>query len=165
MKGKEAAVSTPVAELVSVSHRYGKVAALSGVTLALGAGQVPALLGPNGAGKTTAVSLLTGLLRPTRGEARLFGIDPRSMPARRRMGVMLQGSRVPETLTVREHLHQGSSTCSTCRPRSRADCGCRTRCCRARSRRSRRSCRSITSAGSRSRLSAFSRIGVQLVGR
>jgi ABC-2 type transport system ATP-binding protein len=98
-------VSTSVAELASISHRYGKVAALSDVTLALRAGQVTALLGPNGAGKTTAVSLLTGLVRPTSGEARLFGTDPRSMPARRRMGVMLQVSRVPETLTVREHLH------------------------------------------------------------
>jgi len=97
-------VSLPVAELVSVSHSYGKVAALSGVTLALQPGQVTALLGPNGAGKTTAVSLLTGLLKPTAGEARLFGADPRSMAARRRMGVMLQVSRVPETLTLREHL-------------------------------------------------------------
>jgi ABC-2 type transport system ATP-binding protein len=94
----------PVAELVSVSHSYGKVSALSGVTLGLNAGQVTALLGPNGAGKTTAVSLLTGLMRPTAGQARLFGADPRSMPARRRMGVMLQVSRVPETLTIREHL-------------------------------------------------------------
>ena len=96
---------TPVAELVSVSHRYGKVDALTDVTLALHAGQVTALLGPNGAGKTTAVSLLAGLQRPTSGEARLFGSDPRTMPARRRMGVMLQIARVPETLTVREHLH------------------------------------------------------------
>src|SRR5262245_23772875 len=94
----------PVAELVSVSHSYGKVSALNGVTLGLNPGQVTALLGPNGAGKTTAVSLLTGLMRPTAGQARLFGADPRSMPARRRMGVMLQVSRVPETLTIREHL-------------------------------------------------------------
>src|SRR5690242_4486624 len=95
---EEVAVSQPVAELVSVSHSYGKVAALSGVTLAFKPGQVTALLGPNGAGKTTAVSLLTGLLMPTAGQARLFGADPRSMAARRRMGVMLQVSRVPETL-------------------------------------------------------------------
>jgi ABC-2 type transport system ATP-binding protein len=94
----------PSAELVSVSHSYGKVSALSGVSLALEPGQVTALLGPNGAGKTTAVGLLTGLLKPTAGQARLFGADPRSMAARRRMGVMLQVSRVPETLTIREHL-------------------------------------------------------------
>jgi ABC-2 type transport system ATP-binding protein len=102
-------VSSAVAELISVSHHYGAVAALSDISLALHAGQVTALLGPNGAGKTTAVSLLTGLLRPTRGQVRLFGGDPQSLPARRRIGVMLQVSKVPETLTVREHLTLFSS--------------------------------------------------------
>jgi ABC-2 type transport system ATP-binding protein len=102
-------VTSPVAELISVSHRYQDVAALSDVSLALHAGQVTALLGPNGAGKTTAVSLLTGLLRPSAGQARLFGGDPQSLPARRRIGVMLQVSKVPETLTVREHLTLFSS--------------------------------------------------------
>jgi ABC-2 type transport system ATP-binding protein len=92
-----------------VSHRYGKVAALTDVSLALHPGQVTALLGPNGAGKTTAVSLLTGVARPTSGVARLFGGAPQAMAGRRRMGVMLQVSRVPETLTVREHVHLFSS--------------------------------------------------------
>ncbi len=76
-----------VAELLDVSHRYGSVTALTDVSLSLEAGQVTALLGPNGAGKTTAVSLLTGLARPTDGQARLFGGDPQShgrAPAHRR---------------------------------------------------------------------------------
>lgn len=102
-------MGSPVAELVRVSHRYGNVAALTDVSLSLDAGQVTALLGPNGAGKTTAVSLLTGLSRPTGGQARLFGGDPQSLSARRRIGVMLQVSKVPETLTVREHLTLFSS--------------------------------------------------------
>ena len=106
---KGALVTSPVAELISVSHRYEAVAALSDVSLALHAGQVTALLGPNGAGKTTAVGLLTGLLTPTTGRARLFGGAPRSLPARRRIGVMLQVSKVPETLTVHEHLTLFSS--------------------------------------------------------
>ena len=98
-----------VAHLDSVTHRYENVTALADVTLSLGAGQVTALLGPNGAGKTTIVRLLTGLARPTQGQAQLFGGDPRAMAGRRRMGVMLQISRVPETLTVREHVHLFSS--------------------------------------------------------
>jgi ABC-2 type transport system ATP-binding protein len=106
---KGAAVTTSVAELDSVTHRYGSIAALSGVSLSLHAEQVTAVLGPNGAGKTTAVGLLTGLLRPTEGRARLFGGDPQSLPARRRIGVMLQVSKVPETLTVHEHLTLFSS--------------------------------------------------------
>ena len=101
-------MATP-ASLASVTHRYDSVTALADVTLSLHAGQVTALLGPNGAGKTTIVRLLTGLARPTLGQARLFGGDPRAMAGRRRMGVMLQISRVPETLTVREHVHLFSS--------------------------------------------------------
>jgi len=106
-------VATPVAELLNVSHRYGSVTALTHVSLSLEPGVVTALLGPNGAGKTTAVSLLTGLARPTSGQARLFGGDPQSLEARRRIGVMLQVSKVPETLTVREHLTLFSSYYAT----------------------------------------------------
>ena len=95
---------TPVATLEDVTHRYASTDALSQVTLALAPRQVTALLGPNGAGKTTIVRLLTGLARPTVGSATLFGGDPHSVAARRRLGVMLQVGRVPETLTVREHV-------------------------------------------------------------
>ena len=98
-----------VAELSGVTHRYGSVIALTDVSLSLAPGQVTALLGPNGAGKTTVVRLLTGLTRPSQGKAHLFGGDPQAMTGRRRMGVMLQIARVPETLTVREHVHLFSS--------------------------------------------------------
>jgi ABC-2 type transport system ATP-binding protein len=94
-----------VAELKSVTKRYGAVTALHDLTLGLEEGRVTALLGPNGAGKTTAVKLLLGLTRPTSGSATLFGRDPGSPEARRRTGVMLQVSKVPETLRVREHVH------------------------------------------------------------
>ncbi|HXW07865.1 MAG TPA: ABC transporter ATP-binding protein [Vicinamibacterales bacterium] len=93
-----------IAELHAVTKRYGDLTALRDVSLALEAGQVTSVLGPNGAGKTTAVKLLIGLTRPTRGTARLFQTEPRSVAARRRTGVMLQISKVPETLTVREHI-------------------------------------------------------------
>ncbi len=99
----------PVASLDGVTHRYGAVEALSNVSLTLSAGQVTALLGPNGAGKTTIVRLLTGLARPTAGTATLFGGNPQSVAARRQLGVMLQVARVPEVLTVREHIHLFSS--------------------------------------------------------
>ncbi len=62
------------------------------------------MLGPNGAGKTTAISCMLGLMKPTHGEARLFGRTPRDSASRMRVGTMLQISGVPETLTVREHL-------------------------------------------------------------
>jgi ABC-2 type transport system ATP-binding protein len=65
-------------------------------------GELVAMLGPNGAGKTTAISLMTGLRRPDRGTARLFGLDPRDLRARSRMGVMLQESGIPMALKVTE---------------------------------------------------------------
>jgi ABC-2 type transport system ATP-binding protein len=99
----------PMAELRRAVKRYGPVTALSGVDLAVQPGEVVALLGPNGAGKTTAVQLLLGLVRPSEGEARLFGLDPRRADARMRVGAMLQISKVPETLKVKEHVHLISS--------------------------------------------------------
>jgi ABC-2 type transport system ATP-binding protein len=94
-----------IAELRGVTKNYGAVTALRNVTLGLEDGRVTAILGPNGAGKTSAVRLLLGLTRPTSGQVALFGKDPREAEARRRTGAMLQIAKVPETLTVREHVH------------------------------------------------------------
>ncbi|HEY0513222.1 MAG TPA: ABC transporter ATP-binding protein [Thermoanaerobaculia bacterium] len=99
----------PVAELRRAVKRYGAVTALAGIDFAVRPGEVVALLGPNGAGKTTAVQLLLGLARASAGEARLFGGDPRRTEARVRTGAMLQVSKVPETLKVREHVDLVSS--------------------------------------------------------
>jgi len=99
----------PVTELRRAVKRYGAVTALAGIDFEVRPGEVVALLGPNGAGKTTAVQLLLGLARPNAGEARLFGVEPRRAEARMRTGAMLQVSKVPETLKVREHIHLVSS--------------------------------------------------------
>jgi ABC-2 type transport system ATP-binding protein len=93
-----------VATLESVVKRYGATAALRGLDLVLRRGEVVALLGPNGAGKTTAVRLLLGLVSPNAGRVRVLGRDPRAARARTRIGAMLQVARVPEALTVREHI-------------------------------------------------------------
>jgi ABC-2 type transport system ATP-binding protein len=94
----------PVARLHSVTKRYGATTALDNFSLELHAGEVVALLGPNGAGKTTAVRLLLGLISPNAGSVRVLGRDPRDADARTRIGAMLQISRVPEMLRVREHI-------------------------------------------------------------
>ena len=98
-----------IAELRQAGKRYGSVTALDGFDLQVREGEVVALLGPNGAGKTTAVQILLGLARASSGSARLFGLDPRHPEARVRTGAMLQVSKVPETLKVREHLELVSS--------------------------------------------------------
>jgi ABC-2 type transport system ATP-binding protein len=96
------ATAEVVATLTAASKQYGKVVALDGIDLEVRRGEVFALLGPNGAGKTTAISLLLGLMRPDAGSARLFGMAPELLDARRRIGAMLQTSGVPETLTIGE---------------------------------------------------------------
>jgi ABC-2 type transport system ATP-binding protein len=97
-------ISTEVATLSNVYKSYRNINAPQGVTLHIRSGEVLALLGPNGVGKTTVISLLLGLIRPTKGEVKLFGGDPKSFVSRSRTGVMLQISGVPETLKVKEHL-------------------------------------------------------------
>src|ERR1700728_3053215 len=96
--------SRTVARLHSVTKRYGQTTALDHFSLTLHAGEVVALLGPNGAGKTTAVRLLLGLISAHAGSVRVIGRDPRDSDARTRIGAMLQVSRVPEMLRVREHI-------------------------------------------------------------
>jgi len=98
--------ATPLATLERAGKRYGAVQALDGVDLAIHAGEVLALLGPNGAGKTSAISLLCGLRAPSAGRALLFDQDPRAPAARRRLGVMLQATDLPDALTVAELLRQ-----------------------------------------------------------
>jgi len=95
-------VSGPAVELTGASKRYGDVLAVDNVTLAINAGELVAMLGPNGAGKTTSIHLMLGLRNPTAGKARLFGLDPKDLKARSRIGVMLQESGVPGMLRVEE---------------------------------------------------------------
>ncbi len=65
----------PAIEVRGVSKRYGAVQALDGITLAIPRGELFGLLGPNGAGKSTLINILTGLVRRSAGEARIFGYD------------------------------------------------------------------------------------------
>jgi ABC-2 type transport system ATP-binding protein len=93
-----------VAELGAATKRFGAVTALDRVSLAIDEGNVLALLGANGAGKTTAIALLLGLRVPDEGWARLFGLEPRRVEARRRIGVVPQEVAFPPTLRVCEVL-------------------------------------------------------------
>jgi ABC-2 type transport system ATP-binding protein len=85
---------------------YGDVQALRGVDLQVDAGRIFGLLGPNGAGKTTAVRILTTLLPPDAGTARVAGFDVSREGARvrERIGLAGQYAAVDENLTGFENL-------------------------------------------------------------
>jgi ABC-type multidrug transport system ATPase subunit len=100
--GADIATGDILAALSDVSKRYGKTVALNGLSLDIRRGELLAVLGPNGAGKSTAISLLLGLLEPDAGSARLFGLEPERIEARRRVGVMMQEVGLAPELRVRE---------------------------------------------------------------
>lgn len=96
----------PRIEAVGLTHRYGERTALADVRFSVGAGEVFALLGPNGGGKSTLFRILTTLVRPTEGTARIAGHDVLETPhlVRRSLGVVFQHPSVDAQLTVAENL-------------------------------------------------------------
>jgi ABC-2 type transport system ATP-binding protein len=93
-------------EARGIVKSFGKVRALCGVDLAVPAGSILGLLGPNGAGKTTMVRILTTLLKPDSGEARVAGLDVARQAAalRSKIGLAGQYAAVDENLTGFENL-------------------------------------------------------------
>jgi len=93
-------------EASGIVKRYGEVTALDGLDLEVPTGTVLGLLGPNGAGKTTAVSVLTTLISPDSGWARVAGLDVVAEPQRVRSLIGLSGqyAAVDEHLTATENL-------------------------------------------------------------
>jgi ABC-2 type transport system ATP-binding protein len=90
----------------SYRSRSGQVHALDGLSLRVTEGTVTGLLGPNGAGKTTAVKVLTTLIRPDSGSARVAGLDVLRQPdeVKRIIGSSGQYAAVDENLTGLENL-------------------------------------------------------------
>lgn len=99
-------MDTPTIVAEGLGKSFGSVRALDGVTLCVRSGTVLGLLGPNGAGKTTMVRILTTLLPPDEGQARVAGYDVVRDAARLRSVIGLAGqyAAVDETLTGLENL-------------------------------------------------------------
>jgi len=88
-----------------VVKRFAHTTALDGVSFDLRRGEVLGLLGPNGAGKTTTIHVLLGLVRPTAGSVRLFGLDPHATRAAlRRVAFASPEALMDWRLTVEENL-------------------------------------------------------------
>ena len=78
--------------------------AVRGIDLTVERGDVFGLLGPNGSGKSTTIKLVLGLLAPSAGTVRLFGLPPRARAARARLGYLPELSYLHPFLTARETL-------------------------------------------------------------
>jgi ABC-2 type transport system ATP-binding protein len=101
-------LSDPVISVRGLRKSYGEFEAVRGLDLEIERGEIFAFLGPNGAGKTTTVEILEGYRERSAGEVTVFGEDPAHAGRewRERIGVVLQSSRMPPQLTVRETLEQ-----------------------------------------------------------
>ncbi len=88
-------------ELVHLTKRFGDLVAVNDVSLVVPRGEFFVVLGPNAAGKTTTIKILTGLLKPTAGAARVAGFDVQTHPleARRRMAYVPDFPFLYEKLT------------------------------------------------------------------
>lgn len=81
-----------------------RTVAVDGVSLRAGPGEVIGLLGPNGSGKSTTIKMVLGLLQPSAGRVRLFGLPPTAPSARARLGYLPELSNLHKFLTPRETL-------------------------------------------------------------
>jgi sodium transport system ATP-binding protein len=93
-------------EVSGLSKSFGAVRALDGVSFAAQDGRITGLLGPNGAGKSTCLRILSTVLTPATGTARVGGIDLVAEPlaARRALGVLPHNSGIYPQLTARENV-------------------------------------------------------------
>jgi branched-chain amino acid transport system ATP-binding protein len=99
-------------DVAGIDAYYGRIRALSGVSLRVDAGEIVTLIGANGAGKTTTLRAISGLLRPAKGAIAFDGSDILKLgPARvvrRGIGHSPEGRRVFARMTVRENLELGA---------------------------------------------------------
>jgi ABC-2 type transport system ATP-binding protein len=96
----------PILEADGLVKKYGDAVAVDGISFAVEEGEVFGLLGPNGAGKTTTISMLTGVLEPTAGTARIGGHDilAEEQTVKQMSGLVPQDLALYPTLSARTNL-------------------------------------------------------------
>src|SRR6188768_3792713 len=92
--------------LQQLTKRFGTQTAVADLTFEIPAGQIVGFLGPNGAGKSTTLRMLTGMLAPTSGSAKVCGFDLQSetIEVKRNVGFVPDSGAVFESLTGLEYL-------------------------------------------------------------
>ncbi len=97
---------TPAIEVKELTKSYDGFIAVDHISFNTQKGEVFGFLGPNGAGKTTTIRMLTGISKPTHGEARILGLDVKSdiVQIKRRIGIVPEISNLYDELTALENL-------------------------------------------------------------
>ncbi len=97
-------MNEPIVKVKNFKKTYGSFTAVDIISFDVYKGEIFGLLGPNGAGKTTTLECLEGLRTPTEGEIEIMGINPIKQPKKLKdiIGVQLQSSGLPESITVKE---------------------------------------------------------------
>ncbi len=97
----------PVIIVEDLVKRYGRIAALKGLSFKVYRGEIYGLLGPNGAGKTTTIRAVAGALKPTRGRVLVLGMDSWRMDfeVRKHIGIVPELPSLYNELTVRDNLY------------------------------------------------------------
>ena len=91
----------------NLAKSYGRVRAVSGLSLKIEDGSISALIGPNGAGKTTTIKMILGLLRPDAGRVQTFGQNPWDNPEiRKLMGVVYEKALFPSHQRALDYLQR-----------------------------------------------------------
>jgi ABC-2 type transport system ATP-binding protein len=93
-------------ETENLRREYGGRVAVQGLTLSVAGGEILGFLGPNGAGKSTTVKILTGMIKPDGGRARVAGFDvvEHALEVKRRIGYVPESAALYESLSAREYL-------------------------------------------------------------
>ena len=88
----------------NLTKNFSRLVALDNIDLSIEAGQPIALVGPNGAGKTTLISVISGFIRPTKGDVKVFGAGPGSASSKNRFSVLPQDAQFDPNFTVGSQL-------------------------------------------------------------
>lgn len=93
-------------EIDGLTKRYGSLVAVDNLDLQIQEGEVFGFLGPNGAGKSTTINIVLDFVKPTAGQASVFGLDCQKQgnELRHRIGVLPEGYDVYDRLTGRQHI-------------------------------------------------------------
>jgi len=96
--------TAPAITTRGLTKRFGPIIAVDALDLELPAGRIYGVLGPNGSGKTTLIRLLTGLAKPTSGEAKVLGVQMPNREILGRIGYMTQADGIYTELSVWENV-------------------------------------------------------------